>query len=200
MEATPAMGVYLEKFLRRIPTRVTPNSLTFARLALTPPLLVITWRGYVDWALPLYLILALTDAIDGPLARLRGATSKLGAVMDQLSDKLLQIPMILVSGYGIIPIRILCLLATVEAFLLAIRPIQALILQQQGAESHPKSHVSGKIKMWAEGFTVFFLLTYRQTGIDIVWWLSLFAAIVSIAFAVTSLVAHIRFTFSAGSS
>lgn len=199
METTPAKGVHLEKFLRRIPAWITPNGLTFARMAFTPPILYIALMGYADWALPLYLILVLTDAIDGPLARLRGQTSKLGAFLDQLSDKLLQVPMILVTGYGIVPLYLLLLLATAEVLLLAMRPIQAMIFQLRGKEMRPKSHLSGKIKMWAEGFAIFFLLSCRQTGSGFLWGLSLFAVTVSAAFALASLAAQVRSTLSAGS-
>lgn len=64
-----------------------PNVITCARIALVPALVWLLLHGnYVD-ALWLLLLMGLTDAIDGFLARWFDWTSTLGAYLDPLADK-----------------------------------------------------------------------------------------------------------------
>lgn len=74
--------------------RVTPNSVTFTRIALIPvfvPLLLVREEyEYGSWiALTLFALLSLTDGIDGYLARSRNKVTRLGIFLDPLADKLL---------------------------------------------------------------------------------------------------------------
>ncbi len=62
-----------------------PNLISFARLVLSPSLLL----APSDLVLYLFLPLALSDALDGFLARLLKAQSELGKVLDPLADKVL---------------------------------------------------------------------------------------------------------------
>lgn len=69
-----------------------PNILTLSRVALIP---VIVAMLFADdpamrwWAFGLFLALALTDYLDGYLARMLRQTSALGALMDPIADKVL---------------------------------------------------------------------------------------------------------------
>ncbi|MEO6396631.1 MAG: CDP-diacylglycerol--glycerol-3-phosphate 3-phosphatidyltransferase [Devosia sp.] len=69
-----------------------PNQLTLARIAAIPViclLLVIGW-GWLRWlALLLYVAAAITDWLDGYLARRMGTGSDLGKMLDPIADKLL---------------------------------------------------------------------------------------------------------------
>ena len=65
-----------------------PNLLSVARLALIP---VVAWQlavGAYEVALPLFLAAALTDFADGYIARRFRLTSRLGALLDPVADKL----------------------------------------------------------------------------------------------------------------
>jgi cardiolipin synthase len=66
-----------------------PNLLSFARLALAPYLFLQLWRREYDSALALFVIAGLTDALDGFLARRWGTSSRLGAYLDPVADKVL---------------------------------------------------------------------------------------------------------------
>lgn len=69
-----------------------PNAIVFARLALIPVFLAIifsTEDGHSTVAAWLYFGLALSDYADGLIARLTGQFSRLGALLDPLSDRLL---------------------------------------------------------------------------------------------------------------
>lgn len=69
-----------------------PNLLTMLRIALIPGVLFLLWEGTPKsnfWAAILYIGTALTDLIDGYLARKWGQISVLGKFLDPLADKLL---------------------------------------------------------------------------------------------------------------
>lgn len=64
------------------------NALTVGRALLVIPVIALVATGDAPAALFLFLLAAATDALDGPLARRRGATG-LGAALDPLADKIL---------------------------------------------------------------------------------------------------------------
>jgi len=69
-----------------------PNSLTLIRIALIPVFIVVFYLPY-KWthllAAAIFTLAALTDLLDGYLARKLGQTSKLGAFLDPVADKLM---------------------------------------------------------------------------------------------------------------
>lgn len=69
-----------------------PNVLTWLRI-LAVPLVVVLFYLPVDWADPaaglLFAAAAVTDSLDGYLARRMGLTSRLGAFLDPVADKLI---------------------------------------------------------------------------------------------------------------
>ncbi|MBX3276270.1 MAG: CDP-diacylglycerol--glycerol-3-phosphate 3-phosphatidyltransferase [Sandaracinaceae bacterium] len=69
-----------------------PNLLTFLRIALIPLVLWLISLGTPQarfWAVCVYAVTAITDFLDGWLARRRGLVSVLGKFLDPLADKLL---------------------------------------------------------------------------------------------------------------
>lgn len=67
------------------------NAITVARLLLAVPTLVLIERGGASWpAVVLWLVLACTDGVDGWIAR-RDGTTRSGAFLDPLADKILVI-------------------------------------------------------------------------------------------------------------
>ena len=69
-----------------------PNALTFLRIALIPLFVVLFWLPF-HWtdlaAAAVFLLAATTDWLDGYLARRLGQTSRLGAFLDPVADKLI---------------------------------------------------------------------------------------------------------------
>jgi CDP-diacylglycerol--glycerol-3-phosphate 3-phosphatidyltransferase len=70
------------------------TTLTYARIALVPVVMVLIARGdqmrfAYGIAATLFVVAALTDFIDGKLARKWGAVTSLGAFLDTTADKLL---------------------------------------------------------------------------------------------------------------
>jgi CDP-diacylglycerol--glycerol-3-phosphate 3-phosphatidyltransferase len=66
-----------------------PNNLTTARLGLAVVLFVLIALQAWLWCLVVFALAAVTDWLDGYLARLHGLTSALGRVYDPLVDKVL---------------------------------------------------------------------------------------------------------------
>src|SRR3982750_892200 len=69
-----------------------PNVLTWLRI-LAVPLVVVLFFLPVTWADPaaglLFAVASITDSLDGYLARRMGLTSRLGAFLDPVADKLI---------------------------------------------------------------------------------------------------------------
>ncbi|HVF17858.1 MAG TPA: CDP-diacylglycerol--glycerol-3-phosphate 3-phosphatidyltransferase [Steroidobacteraceae bacterium] len=68
------------------------NALTVARIAMIPLVVILFYLPY-SWASPaaasVFILAALTDSLDGYLARKLGQTSALGAFLDPVADKLM---------------------------------------------------------------------------------------------------------------
>jgi CDP-diacylglycerol--glycerol-3-phosphate 3-phosphatidyltransferase len=63
-----------------------PNALSCLRIALVPVLLALAWNGQSSAFVVTFAVAALTDALDGWLARRLGQTSELGARLDSIGD------------------------------------------------------------------------------------------------------------------
>ncbi|UCF39383.1 MAG: CDP-diacylglycerol--glycerol-3-phosphate 3-phosphatidyltransferase [Acidobacteriota bacterium] len=70
-----------------------PNSLSITRIFLVPVLLVVLLTGNVPnrevWGLIVFLAAAMTDYLDGYLARKRSQVTTLGKLLDPIADKIL---------------------------------------------------------------------------------------------------------------
>ena len=74
--------------------KFVPNALTISRIVLTPVVLWLLLTGKLVgqvWALALFILAAMSDYLDGHLARSLGARSRLGQFLDPLADKILVI-------------------------------------------------------------------------------------------------------------
>lgn len=82
------------------------NLITLARIGLIIPFIVsFTWNAgwNMNAALIIFVVAALTDFLDGWVARARNETSALGAALDPLADKLLiTAALILLARNGVI--------------------------------------------------------------------------------------------------
>jgi cardiolipin synthase len=66
-----------------------PNQLTFLRLGFLPFFIILILYRRYSWALAILLLAALTDSMDGMLARTLHQKTALGAYLDPIADKLL---------------------------------------------------------------------------------------------------------------
>ncbi len=88
-----------------------PNALTMGRLLLVPVFVVVGWVGYSRpdagwqaWAALVFLVAAVTDFIDGELARRTGQVTSVGKILDPIADKALTgSALVLLSWFDMLP-------------------------------------------------------------------------------------------------
>ncbi len=97
-----------------------PNTLTVLRILLVPVFVGLLLYGHYDAALITLLIAALTDVLDGMIARLTDQRTRLGEYLDPLADKLLLMSAIItLSVLDFIPIWAVIVVVSRDAILLA---------------------------------------------------------------------------------
>ena len=77
-------------------TLTAANQLTLVRLMLVPCLVILVVYGFSGWALIVFVVAGITDALDGLIARRAGQRTRLGAWLDPMADKLLLVSTFLV--------------------------------------------------------------------------------------------------------
>lgn len=96
-----------------------PNTLTVLRILLVPVFVGLLLYGHYDAALITLLIAALTDVLDGMIARLTDQRTRLGEYLDPLADKLLLMSAIItLSVLDFIPIWAVIVVVSRDAILL----------------------------------------------------------------------------------
>jgi len=88
-EPTPVDKFLVATVLRAIPLYVSPNSLTLFRFISLPFIIGLLLFEHSVAAVILFTVSALTDAVDGALARTRHQITAWGIVADPIADKLL---------------------------------------------------------------------------------------------------------------
>lgn len=87
------------------PVLTLANQLTLLRMLLIPAFVLLVVYGQFGWALTVFLVAGLTDALDGLIARMTGQKSELGAWLDPAADKLLLVTTFVVltlPGMGLV--------------------------------------------------------------------------------------------------
>ncbi|HYN91241.1 MAG TPA: CDP-alcohol phosphatidyltransferase family protein [Thermoleophilaceae bacterium] len=101
-----------------------PNAIGFARMALIPVFLAVALSsgdGRSGLAFALFALIAWSDYFDGMAARITGQYSRLGALLDPLTDRMLVVAGALVAWhYETLPRWALAVLAAREAFMLVL--------------------------------------------------------------------------------
>jgi CDP-diacylglycerol--glycerol-3-phosphate 3-phosphatidyltransferase len=104
-----------------------PNAIGFVRIALIPVFLVVALRsddGRDATAFVLFAVIAWTDYLDGMAARITGQYSRLGALLDPLTDRLLVIAGAIVAWeFELLPRWALLVLAAREVFMLGLTQV-----------------------------------------------------------------------------
>ncbi|MBI3627100.1 CDP-alcohol phosphatidyltransferase family protein [Candidatus Uhrbacteria bacterium] len=72
-----------------MPYSIKPNHITAFRLLATPWVLALLLVGNYTWAIPAFLFTAMTDSLDGAMARVRGQITDWGKIWDPVADKIL---------------------------------------------------------------------------------------------------------------
>lgn len=145
-----------------------PNYITVGRIVVVPLLVVVLltpeadrWFGISGYAVAivLFLIAALTDIVDGQLARRRNQVSTLGKFLDPIADKLLiSAALIVLVEKHLAPSWVVVIIIGREFIITGLRSVAAsegVIIQAQNL---------GKLKMWAQCVAVVALLVAAANG------------------------------------
>ena len=145
-----------------------PNYLTLLRIFLIPVLVAVLLTGRSEQdlltlnarllALVIFAVAAVTDVLDGYLARLRNEVTRLGKLLDPIADKLLiSAAFISLVQLGLAPAWIVVIILGREFAVSGLR----LIASGEGIEIEVSDF--GKYKMVAQVFAVGFLILSTHT-------------------------------------
>ncbi len=167
-----------------------PNALTLLRIFIVPVLLAVLLGKQIhletpwitlskEWlALPIFLAAALTDLLDGIIARRRGQVSTLGTLLDPVADKLLiSAAFICLVDLGLVPAWMVVVIVGREFAVTGLRSIAA-------AEGYTiEASELGKTKMVMQVIAVSMLLVgahspiFARLGRVAVWLVVIFALV-----------------------
>jgi len=81
-----------------------PNVITFARLCAVPAAVWLVLQDRMDAAFWVFVAAGISDAVDGWLARVSNARSRLGAILDPVADKALLVSIyVTLAAVGVLP-------------------------------------------------------------------------------------------------
>src|SRR5918996_3552389 len=156
------------------------NWLTVLRILLIPvfvTLLVYQQRGA---ALTVFLAAALTDLLDGYVARQRGSQSRLGAFLDPMADKMLLISsFVTLTWLKALPFWIAAVVISRDIILV----VGALAIHMAGGRIYPRPTWAGKAATFFQVLTVLLRLTARYFmvpfALEMAMWVAAIFTVVS---------------------
>jgi cardiolipin synthase len=144
-----------------------PNQLTLLRLIFVPFVIITILDHHYGWALIIFLIAGISDAVDGLLARALHQKTKLGEYLDPVADKLLLSTLFIVlSMVGKIRWQVTALVLTRDVFLLVI----AALLYMVTSYRNFSPSIFGKINTLAQILTVVAVLLHEVYAAAWVWY------------------------------
>jgi CDP-diacylglycerol--glycerol-3-phosphate 3-phosphatidyltransferase len=171
--------------LRFIPKSWTPNQFTMARICLTPLVAWLMATHNYNVGIVVFVLAALTDAIDGSLARTQNKITKFGMLFDPLADKFLIGVMVLFLvlqnyswqlGLAIIGVELIIIVSAIVAEF-RFNTVRA-------------ANIWGKIKMILQVLAVFLTLAALIWNATVLFTIAAWLFGVAIGFAIISLFAH----------
>lgn len=167
--------------LRFIPYSVTPNSLTVIRFISIPMVAALLFTGEYEWGAGVFAFGALTDALDGAMARTRNQITPWGKIADPLADKLLigTTALILVTRY--VNVWLAILIVGLELALI----IRAVYRYAEGKTAG--ANAMGKVKMVMQSIALLTLFVYVLSGAVFFLSLAIWGLYAAILFAFLSL-------------
>ena len=148
-----------------------PNTLTISRLVLALCVFVLIANEWYYWALFLFVIAAVTDALDGYFARLLKQDTPLGRQLDPLVDKVIvsgcYIYLATIPGTGVMPWM-------VTAIVVRELLIQGLRSHLEGRGQAFGARMAGKLKTVIQCFSICMILLCLAPlpwAPPVLWWI-----------------------------
>jgi len=168
--------------------RDIPNLITGVRLLLVVPIVACLLSGRYGWALTLFVVAGVSDALDGFLAKRFGWTSRLGGLLDPLADKLLLVTCYLALAWqGLVPIWLTALVLGRDAVILGGAVAYHTLIERLDASPSVVSKVNTLSQLllvvavlvnhgartlpagWLDALVYTVIATTLLSGIDYVW-------------------------------
>ena len=174
-----------------------PNILTLARIALIP-LLYVTYFSQLEQAKPLaaciFMLAGLTDWLDGYLARKLNQTSKFGAFLDPVADKLTVCIALVIIVYQHATMMIL-----IPALIIIGREITVSALREWMAELGKRAVVAvsvlGKVKTTFQIIAIVMLLWHQPLFGIPVFIIGQYLLILAALLTMLSMIDYLRVAF-----
>lgn len=172
-----------------------PNLITLARILLVP---VVVWAiaaGRMDLAFLLFLVAAVSDGVDGFLAKRFNMQTELGAYLDPLADKVMIVSIyVTLASTGVIPLWIVILVVSRDIMIVGAIILSWLI----GNPVAIRPHVVSKVNTAAQIVYAALVLALFGYGINagplltLVMVLVAVLTLLSVAFYVRDWVRHMN--------
>jgi cardiolipin synthase len=132
-----------------------PNLITLARIILVP---VVVWAiatGQLHLAFLLFLAAAISDGVDGFLAKRFGWKTELGAYLDPLADKALIVSIYVALGISrVIPIWLVILVVSRDIMIVGAFLLSWLIGRPMPVRPHPVSKLNTAAQIFLAGLVL----------------------------------------------
>ena len=177
--------ILAKTLLRLIPRWITPNLVSWMRFFSVPFIGYFLLAQNYAVGLPLFLVSAFSDAVDGSLARTREMVTDFGKMFDPVADKFL----ISVAAIILVPRHlgwsIVIVIISIEIIL-----ITSAYVQQRYYGKVIQAENTGKLKMIMQSLGVGALLVYALLGIPLFLTIATYCLYIAIFFALLSLVVY----------
>ena len=156
------------------------NWLTVLRILLIPVFVTLLVYQRPGVALIVFASAALTDLLDGYVARHRGSQSRLGAFLDPMADKMLLISsFVTLTWLKALPFWIAAVVISRDVILV----VGALLIHMLGGRIYPRPTWAGKAATFFQIVTVLLGLTARYFGVplalEVAMWVAAIFTVVS---------------------
>ena len=149
------------------------NWLTVLRILLIPVFVALLVYHRPGSAFVVFALAALTDLLDGYVARRRGSQSRLGAFLDPTADKLLlTVSFATLTYLRVLPAWIMIVVISRDVILL----VGALLIHMVGGRIYPRPTWAGKFATFFQVLSVLtgLLAHYFKVPLAVkpIWWLA----------------------------
>ncbi len=168
-----------------------PNSITIFRIILVVPITICLIKNQYRSAVLLFFLAALSDVLDGWLARKLKMQTRIGAVLDPLADKLmLNYTFVVLTIKSYIPLMLFATILTKDIILVVGSTIEVLSVNEI-SNIKIKASITGKISTFLQVIviTLVFLKIFRIYFDSILF---SFLVYTTMVFAIFSLLSYIK--------
>ncbi|MFH1226011.1 MAG: CDP-alcohol phosphatidyltransferase family protein [bacterium] len=170
-----------------------PNTYTYLRIsAIVPLILCLSYRYYLS-ALIVFAIAALTDIVDGYLARKTKNITPTGIIFDPVADKVIFLSAFIMTSHEVLCSTIYWFIIIGESTLMVITFL-ALVMPRQRKNIGVKigSNCWGKFKMLTESIGIGLLFIYLKNPNHLIALIVITLFILACIFIVLSLQGHLK--------